>query len=150
LRFEEDLGGAGSFHYGLKYAYEAGYKKFILCDNDFVPAINDAVQRIVDNLDEVDVVAPKTGSKEICFYHFVGITRKVVARVGYPRKEFFMWVDELEYSWRVKRTGFTERRIEIPFRHPTKAVFLDDPRAIYYCTRNSLYLFLDYKNIENL
>jgi GT2 family glycosyltransferase len=101
-------------------------------------------------LDEADIVTPKTDSPEICFYHLVGMTRKVVDRVGYPRREFFMWMDEIEYSWRIKRAGFTERRIDIPFTHPEKGVFLNDPRAIYYCTRNGLYMLRDYNRYGKL
>lgn len=149
LRFKEDLGGAGSFHEGLKYAYENGYEKFILCDNDLVPIDVDLVEEIIKGLDEHDVVTPDKTNPELN-YHFLGLRRGVVEKVGYPVKEFFMWGDDLEYSWRINKAGFKVSRINSSFLHPLQPTSPDTPRRIYYNVRNCICIFVLYKKYPKL
>lgn len=159
LRFDEDLGGAGSFHQGLKYAFEGGYEKFILCDNDLVPIDVKLIEKIIDNLEKFDVVSPITGDFEQVCYHFLGLARRVVTSVGYPRKEFFMCADDLEYSLRLKKAGFNVKWLDelvegISFYHEgnqkQNSIFHKPSRLTYYMTRNCTHVYLDYKRYPRL
>ena len=38
-------------------------------------------------------------------FNGVLVTRDLVERIGYPRAEFFIWGDDVEYLWRAERAG---------------------------------------------
>jgi len=38
-------------------------------------------------------------------FNGVLVTRELVERIGYPRAEFFIWGDDVEYLWRAERAG---------------------------------------------
>ncbi|RZS77044.1 glycosyltransferase family 2 protein [Pigmentiphaga kullae] len=38
-------------------------------------------------------------------FNGVLVTRELVAKIGLPRKEFFIWGDDIEYVWRAARAG---------------------------------------------
>jgi len=57
-----------------------------------------------------DVVIPFNG---------VLLTRDLVARIGLPREEFFIWGDDVEYLWRARRAGARVATVVgSRFRHP--------------------------------
>lgn len=66
-RLEKNLGGAGGFHFGVKYALDNGYDYVWLMDDDAEPELN-ALELLVKNLDKskYSAYAPKTliGTKE--------------------------------------------------------------------------------------
>lgn len=52
-------------------------------------------------------------------FNGVLVNRKVIEQVGLPKKEFFIWGDESEYFWRVKRSGIKSATIlSAFFLHP--------------------------------
>lgn len=57
-----------------------------------------------------DVVIPFNG---------VLVTRDLVARIGLPRAEFFIWGDDVEYLWRAQQAGARIATVvEARFAHP--------------------------------
>ena len=38
-------------------------------------------------------------------FNGVLVTRELVERIGYPRAEFFIWGDDVEYLWRAEAAG---------------------------------------------
>jgi GT2 family glycosyltransferase len=66
-RLDENRGGAGGFHFGVKYALENKYDYVWLMDDDAEPALN-ALKLLVENLNDekYSAYAPKTliGTKE--------------------------------------------------------------------------------------
>ena len=57
-----------------------------------------------------DVVIPFNG---------VLVTRDLVARIGLPREEFFIWGDDVEYLWRARKAGArTGTVVDSHFLHP--------------------------------
>ena len=71
----ENLGGAGGFSFGVKQAYNDGYKYIWLMDDDCI------VKK--DSLEELFNADKK--------------------HVGIPIKDFFIWSDDLEYTQRVSK-----------------------------------------------
>ncbi len=113
----KDLGGAGSFWLGLKYAYDRGYKIFILSDNDAIPLSKNLIEELIKEIKNNDnqVVAPyeegwiinsdkhteklKVNARP---FHFLTLSRKVVKKIGLPSLEFFIWHDDGEYCERIR------------------------------------------------
>ena len=87
------------------------------------------------------------------------IPRSIPEKIGYPRKEYFIWGDEIEYSLRVKKYGYSIETIsEAVFYHPRaknagtpmffgKLRYNDPPQDLkLYCfVRNAFRTYLDYK-----
>lgn len=129
----KNLGGAGGFQFGIKKAYDMGYKYFWLMDDDTLPYQNAleelmVVDRKIEKYGFLSSVAEwvdgslcnmniqRTGlyKKEINYSipfskivmaTFVSffIKREIVEEVGLPIKEFVIWSDDLEYSRRISR-----------------------------------------------
>lgn len=118
LKMAENLGGAGGFYEGIKFAYEDGMDYIWGMDDDAFPH-EDALEKLVVCLNEAsddycfcsncnkdeDFLQP---IKEVRDWMFVGffINRRVVEKVGYPRKDFFIFYDDLEYAQRIIRNGY--------------------------------------------
>jgi GT2 family glycosyltransferase len=124
---QENVGSAGGFNEGIKNAYEGKYSWIWLMDDDGYPKEN-ALEKLLDNdpeelclrncivlnKDDKKSLVWKTGKftsyehvdqKVIMNYAhpFNGtmIHRKIVERVGLPRKQLFLWGDEGEYLYRI-------------------------------------------------
>jgi rhamnopyranosyl-N-acetylglucosaminyl-diphospho-decaprenol beta-1,3/1,4-galactofuranosyltransferase len=72
IKLSENTGGAGGFHYGLKYAYERGWCWFWIMDDDAEPH-NDALEKLVghpvdgNNIYGSAAVAHLNGEIKLCF-----------------------------------------------------------------------------------
>ena len=134
IRSEENLGGAGGFHLGMRTAYEGGYDRIWLMDDDVVPA-PDCLTRLLEvdedclmavredragrlcekaatrfDLDHPWVVRPKTGMVE----------------TDYGTREAMPPLVEIE---NVAFEGFMVRRgvvAEIGLPDPSYFIFYDD------------------------
>jgi rhamnopyranosyl-N-acetylglucosaminyl-diphospho-decaprenol beta-1,3/1,4-galactofuranosyltransferase len=130
LALPRNVGGAGGFHAGMKWAYRQGFDWLWLMDDDGRPA-PDCLARLLAHRRpnaalvpvqqdssghrygialwqrrEVDVTADivergQPFSADFLF-RFVGplINRTVVEQVGLPNEAFFIWFDDLEYALR--------------------------------------------------
>jgi GT2 family glycosyltransferase len=136
VRMHENTGGAGGFYEGVKRAYERGYDWLWLMDDDGKPKDNclenllnhkdkgDFLAPLVidiDNKDELSFVIwdenkkniKRLGDiqKEIYYktanpFNGILISKKLVQKIGYPKKEMFIWGDEVEYQKRVIKNNF--------------------------------------------
>ncbi len=96
-----------------------------------------------------DVVIPFNG---------VLLTRDLVERIGLPRREFFIWGDDVEYLWRARRAGArTGTVVAARVRHPAvgalgtpmafgRTTYNDTPSDLkHYCmARNNLLNLREY------
>lgn len=133
LTLAANEGGAGGFHEGMYKAYKEGYEWFWLMDDDG-KADKDCLLRLLARAGKADVLVPvqidsdgrrygsgywrgryiraqleeTEGVARVELFSFVGplIHRKVVQAVGFPRKDFFIWADDLEYALRIRHAGF--------------------------------------------
>jgi rhamnopyranosyl-N-acetylglucosaminyl-diphospho-decaprenol beta-1,3/1,4-galactofuranosyltransferase len=141
-----NLGGAGGFHIGMRAAYDAGWDRIWLMDDDVVPAPDclaelmavdeDCLMAVRDDLDGQLVekaairfdlanplaIRPKTASVDSTYAHrdelpelleienvaFEGfmVRREVVARIGFPDPEFFIFYDDVDFAIRARKAGF--------------------------------------------
>lgn len=92
------------------------------------------------------------------------VSSKMVDKVGYPKKEMFIWGDELEYLARCKKAGFTPvtvcsakhfhppsraKSAQLPFRLGWVTV-PDDKFRLYLVVRNNSYINSRYPSIGSL
>jgi GT2 family glycosyltransferase len=184
---QDNVGGAGGFYTGMKYAYEKGYEWIWIMDDDVLPE-KDCLQNLLDGFDENtirntlrfslsgspyvnDTISYnfnnpfKSMWKEIVsdsyfnndHYECDGPTfegalfnRKVINKIGFPRKELFIFADDTEYFVRAKRAGF-----RIIVRTKAKMTRLIDPTETaasftwkhYYMIRNTMVLDMIYGNL---
>ncbi len=97
----ENLGGAGGFNYGMRWAVEAGYDYLWLMDDDCLPE-PDALEKLL----EADaLLGGDYGwlSSVALWATFVSLflRAETVRRVGLPIRDFFIWGDDIEYTRRV-------------------------------------------------
>jgi len=133
LNMSENLGGAGGFSRGIHYVYDKGQYDWVwLMDDDAIPAPN-ALETLLsfynslsekkkkrvgvlqnqmiadrEKFDELLTRPQKLKARKRIFGMFVGYLIKtgVIGRVGFPREEFFIYSDDAEYTFRVKKMGF--------------------------------------------
>ncbi|WP_253729578.1 glycosyltransferase family 2 protein [Thermus scotoductus] len=134
LALPENQGGAGGFHEGMKKAYEEGFDWLWIMDDDTYPEV-DALAALLEHKGEAEILVPVQRTSDGSMYgvgywkggryvsaradafaggvfrvelfSFVGplINRRVIADVGLPRAEFFIWFDDVEYALRVRKKG---------------------------------------------
>lgn len=184
LALPRNVGGAGGFHAGMKWGYRQGFDWLWIMDDDarpdpdclarllvharpnsvVIPLQKDSSGRVyglaVWRGREVEVtaevVARRSPAHGDFLFRFVGplIARGVVAQVGLPRADFFIWFDDIEYALRL--AGQAElATIAVPdavvfhdFGAPAREVrFLGRPSMrgrqapwkLYYGARNTMY-----------
>ena len=133
IRLEKNLGGAGGFYMGMKLAHETKkYGALWVMDDDGMPDTN-CLKELSHYLDSYDYLSPmvldnqnddimafegggvqdfkkrqENGIVKGCANPFNGIlySMKLIDTVGYPKKELFIWGDEVNYDLRCKAHGF--------------------------------------------
>lgn len=131
LKLDKNTGGAGGFYTGITKASETGlFDGIWVMDDDGIPH-SDCLKNLTPYLENYDYIAPLVISKEDkTMTAFYGTTNDVVAkskngiveklaapfngilysqrfidRVGYPKKEMFIWGDEYNYHIRALKKG---------------------------------------------
>lgn len=129
-----NLGGAGGFFSGTKYAYDKGYDWVWLMDDDGIPENTqlEVLFRVstINNLKVANaLVVNKEDHSRFAFgkqellttvdlsndfiseplspFNGTFIHREVMAKVGFIKKEMFIWGDEQEYMARIRKGGYT-------------------------------------------
>lgn len=129
---QENLGGAGGFYTGMKYMYENGYEWLWMMDDDGVPEEHQLENLLsykgnelyrnalvlnkenhsefaFQNRKDPDIVSVMNCGKIIDFVHpFNGTLfhRDMINKIGFIKREMFIWGDEMEYTFRAKKFGY--------------------------------------------
>ena len=96
-------------------------------------------------------------------YNGVLINRRVVQAIGLPKKEFFIWGDEVEYFWRAKKKGIPVATVlQAIFVHPKDRMqkkyvtlfgktvvlqYVEDPARFALLIRNQSYIYTRYISV---
>ena len=130
---QENLGGAGGFYTGSKYAFDHYYDWIWMMDDDGLPhpeqlnnlmkiankkgecVLNALVACIDDHSrfafgrqELLSSINTNADIIETPFSPFNGtlIPRTIIEKVGFIKKEMFIWGDEQEYMNRIRKAGF--------------------------------------------
>ncbi len=176
VRLQTNTGGSGGFAYGLREAYEEGADFIWGMDDDAMPHV-DALEELVKNYDAARDAAGghppalwsncrsgeasgESAVTQVNNWTFVGfyLAKEMLQRVGFPRDDFFIYWDDVEYAARIQRKGFKIFRVntsKIDHKentlnyYPAKKFLgivpltwlkMDDWR-LYYFTRNRLLMY---------
>ena len=99
-----------------------------------------------------DIVMPFNG---------ILFSKKMVDKIGLPKKEYFIWGDDIDYTWRARENGFKIFTVcNAKFYHPRENTLgtpmffnlikfndTDSKLKLYCMCRNNIRNLLDYKNI---
>lgn len=117
IHLKENIGGSGGFYEGVKYAYEQN-ADFIWGMDDDAFAKVDALENLVKFYKEKNTTCCLWSNcnkekfegefKEVSAWMFVGffLPKEIVSKVGFPRKDFFIYFDDHEYSNRIINNGY--------------------------------------------
>lgn len=183
-------GGAGGFYKGMKAAFhDDHYDALWVMDDDGEPA-NNCLENLLHYLPKYDYIAPIVLSDEkrdICaftFKHeslsefskkaenglvkdfaspFNGIlySHKLIKKVGFPKKEMFIWGDEINMHLRCKSAGFIPVTVinavhyhplnkqEYVYYKKSLIIYIESPWKLYCYFRNATYN-LKYTNYKFL
>lgn len=176
VRLSSNRGSAGGFREGLRLACESNDMVWLLDDDVFVePEALRAVaegMRLVSGSGKPGAVrswgkgsAPFAGPAKATGFAWRGtlIPREVVADIGLPREEYFLYGEDTEYSLRMIRKGYdvywipasrviertTHGRITLRLLWLSTTAYTDAFR-LYYATRNQLSVYLAYGDLGGL
>jgi GT2 family glycosyltransferase len=173
VRIRENIGGAGQFYIGLRLAYKEGYDWAWVMDDDVEIVRKDGLKILLNKAYElknggipVGTIIPlqlakgrvaKVGPLSI----FVGglISREAIMKAGFPRYDFFIYYDDVEYAYRIIRAGFSIKyappilehkgwtqkpsfRIRILKREYSLPIL--SKKRMYYLTRNGIIFSKEY------
>ena len=117
IRKSENTGGAGGFFTGIKAAVQLG-ADYVWGMDDDAYAVPDALERLLKHVSPDQIACYwsncdndkqfKGAIKEIRDWMFVGffIPKVVINQVGYPREDFFIYLDDYEYAYRIRKRGY--------------------------------------------
>lgn len=176
---EENLGGAGGFCRAIKWAYEEGADWIWGMDDDAFPK-EDALY----NLQEVRLRNSKNDAywsnpnkdkefdgelKAVQKWMFVGffLTKEIIEKVGFPREDFFIYFDDLEYAKRIINNGYNiwkvknsiidhqdavskVKEIKIGRKNIIVTCLPEQKWKTYYLVRNEILLFKNDDNYRNV
>ena len=187
IRLPENTGGAGGFNYGLKLAScEEDSDAFWLMDDDGIPDMK-CLSSMIPFLSNYDYIAPVVLSDEnhrncsfveghIDYGDFIkrannngliydyaspfnGVlfSKKLISTIGFPKKEMFIWGDELEFHNRARKNGFIpvtvasaihyhpiDRQRYIEIKPNLYYAYAEDDWKQYCLVRNKTYISIRY------
>lgn len=188
IQLKENIGGAGGFYTGIKIAHETNeFNGVWVMDDDGIPE-KDCLKYLCQHIDNgfvAPLVLDIEDHKKVAFpylkekaykeiqlnYSSTGIIQKYanpfngilfsmkfIENVGYPKKDMFIWGDEVEYQQRAISKGFEPITVIAALHyHPQDRLvlykdFLGNPSIIYveselrrYCKyRNTAYSLKKY------
>lgn len=164
----QNIGGAGGFSEGVKTASELNDIDYIWgMDDDAYPK-EDALENLLEYANEESCLWSNCNNdndfnekdyKKVTQWMFVGffIPLNIVKKIGLPRKDFFIYFDDVEYARRIIKNGYNIFKIKnsvILHKDATNqkvfsrnignkqiTLFALPDWKLYYYTRNHILLF---------
>ena len=168
VRLDKNTGSAGGYYEGIRLASGGGDLVWTLDDD--VGLRSDTLRRLLDGLADVEPLGkvgavrcvgeghPYTVPTRMDAFAWRGtlIKSEAILSAGLPLKEYFMYGEDLEYSLRLSRMGYSffwvpgsiaaEKRLgkaEGRFLS-IKTIFYPEAWRLYYAFRNEIHMYLRY------
>ena len=124
INLESNTGGSGGFYNGMKYAVEQNMDYIWGMDDDAYPE-PESLHKIINvmNIEKKDAGYWSNCNNDLAFdglykkvehWMFVGffISTNIIRQIGYPRKDFFIYFDDVEYGRRIIKNGYNIYKIK--------------------------------------
>lgn len=188
---QTNLGGAGGFYAGMKYGYDNNYKWLWLMDDDGIPDKNQLEELVKyrhiswylnaivldkenneqfafipddKNIKLADIQKETLTNKIVHPFNGTFYNIEMIKKIGFIKKEMFIWGDEKEYTFRAIKNGIKpitvttakhyhpkEKGIKesaIPFIHSKRIIVIVKPQHLsHYYYRNLGYIDKTYRTI---
>jgi GT2 family glycosyltransferase len=171
VHLNENIGSAGGFHEGIKIASE---------HNDFVMTLDDDIEMRHDTVEVMEkhiVSLSKQNKLGAVRCWFIGqnevkdirkvsdfawrgtfINKEAIKEVGLPKKEYFLYAEDAEYAYRIKRQGWElfiapehllvdkrkKAKLELSVLGRNRLLYKERFRY-YYSFRNQIDMYLTYR-----
>lgn len=150
LKNKKNMGCGSALNTGIDYCLDSGYEYLILTDNDAMPKSKNLVRKLIEQIQKKSnygFIVPKNIDKntnqggEICgwMFHFFTISTKLIKKIGKIDPNYFIQIEDLDYSRRICMKNLRGFQIYETYSHPDKPSTWVSPNFIYYTIRNSLY-----------
>jgi len=173
IRLDKNVGSAGAYYEGLKLSKDMVDFVFLSDDdNVFSPDSLANLEETMLELDKEENVgavkcawdgyksnAPRKVKSSV--WSGMLVKTSVINKIGLPRKEFFIYSDDVEYCYRMRKYGFliyvapTAKYFSRYSGHKQQVAFLGKqfsfyktPFRIYYAFRNEVYVDLRYNKVK--
>lgn len=166
---QKNIGASGGFSVGMQKAMSVGADWIWGMDDDAFPE-PDALENLLNVMDKAqshcfwsnvdednNFTRPVKVVDKLIFVGFF-LSRKLVAKVGYPDRRYFMYHDDTDYSRRIisagyhiikvrdsviDHSGYNSRgtpiqKVKLPFKSIT--LLAVEPYRLYYIYRNQFYI----------
>ncbi|MBF0571572.1 MAG: glycosyltransferase [Candidatus Omnitrophica bacterium] len=170
IRLSENTGSAGGYFLGLKEAVY-GSCNYVLTLDDDVRLSENTIEELQKGLEflnqKVKISAVRSVGQEsllpptevdVISWRNTLFDVKAIKQVGFPRKELFIYGDDLEYSLRFSKNGYSfywinSSKCSNPRLGGQKRTYLfgrklnyyTEPFRLYYAFRNELFIFIEYR-----
>lgn len=166
LALSENTGGAGGFHAGFKRAAQIDCNLIWVMDDDALPS-EGACKALADFYDgknalvnpslpyekKGEVAATEPVEEEFGIFVGMALPRTLVEKIGYPHAHYFIYHDDLEYSFRIHKAG--AKILRLPYGHIYHADMKKVPREdvnilgrkVSVPEQPSWKLYYDYRNL---
>lgn len=171
-----NLGSAGGFKDGMRLACKSNDFIWVLDDDVRVApsALEMAVAGMEGLIPSGNVGAVRSWGKSVCTFNTPKKTggfawrgtlfrREAVEAIGLPRSDYFLYGEDMEYSWRMVKKGYSIYWIpnSLVIEDPTTAkmklnlfgnqrIIHKDPYRLYYANRNQINVLLEYRDIKGI
>lgn len=177
IRIRENIGGAGQFYIGIKLAYKRDYDWIWVMDDDVEVVKRNGLETLLESAHKlrsapVGAVIPlqlvqgklaQVGPLSI----FVGglISRDAVSKAGFPRHDFFIYYDDVEYAYRIMCAGFAikyappilehrgwpqRKHLSIRIKKKEHRLPILSGKRMYYLVRNGIIFAKNYSQFTLL
>ncbi len=136
-----NVGPAGTFFVGEKFAYDAGYKYIIIADDDAFPESKKLIEVAVKTLEKdtaasVVISSQINNTKTYDIAQLSVIRREVFEKIGFTFAPIFRVGEDVDFTRRVRLAGFKIVHSPELYRHPPMFISGLSPRQTYYLIRN--------------
>lgn len=124
INLKANTGGSGGFYSGIKYAVDQNMDFIWGMDDDAYPEPK-ALEEIINimNIKGENAGYWSNCNKDLQFeglykkvehWMFVGffISSNIIKKIGYPRKDFFIYFDDIEYGRRIIKNGYNIYKVK--------------------------------------
>ncbi len=146
LLCEKNLGSAGGFYAGERFALDEGYEKVVLADDDCLPVSDDLIERLDNATGGADIALPDISYGAVSrpvpgslLPHYGCVRASAFRAAGLTYAPFFFGGEDVELMGRLLGAGLRLAHADAVASHPLlPSSFLAPPQKTFYYIRGGV------------